>query len=58
MPSFSDDDVLDFLVTEGVVHSGLEAEAAAQEKASEDAEREKFRDNHQEWAKANFPQGG
>lgn len=58
MPRFSDDDVLDFLVTEGVVMCGLEAEAEAQKKASEDAERERFRDNHKEWAAANFPQGG
>jgi hypothetical protein len=58
MPRFSDDDVLDFLVTEAVVMNGLEAEAEAQKKAADTAEREHFRDNHKEWAAANFPQGG
>ena len=53
MPRFSDDDVVDFLITEAVVLTGREAEAAAQEKAEEDAERQRFREEG--WK--NIPQG-
>lgn len=62
MPTFSPDDVVDFLVTEGVVRAGQEAEHEAHKKASEEAERKRITspDNVKKWAEDNalLPGGG
>lgn len=50
MPRFSDDDVLNFFVTEAVVFAGVSAENEAQRANADQAERESITKGHREWA--------
>lgn len=45
LPKFSDDDVLDYMVTEAIIAKNLEEERKAQDKAEVERERQKFKDD-------------
>lgn len=49
LPQFSDDDVLDFMVTEAVILKYVHEREEHQENAQAEAERKKFRGSHKDW---------
>ena len=49
LPTFSDDDVVDFCVTEAVILKAMEHSAENHKKAQKAAERDQFKKSHREW---------